>query len=542
MSKKRQSKKKHLRHQQQTNKQQMLATVRGTKLTPSQKIIQSAQKAWEQLDRDKAVKLFERACRVAPKNLDAKLALGKAYLLHYQPEKAQEIFEKTLEASQNNTHVLYSIGEAYQQLPDYQTASKYYQKAILNDDAPLGCYLEQAESLSRLLKIDQALEILAQAEQRSPGHVLIRHAQGQMYFRKKDYQRSQELLEDVVNHAENDYTLRWKARYTLAAIQDKQGNAEMAMHLWKQAKTVLKAQSKPYMQLARKMSEESAQTLATVTPVPLLHWHQRAASLEPAKPLALLTGHPRTGTTLIEQMLDAHQGLISMDEVPVFANEVSSKVRRIAGLKATIPEIIDSMTDEEWRSHRNTYWNYAGKSIREPLGERMLLDKNPALTPQLPLFCSLFPEAKIFVALRDPRDVVMSCYTQMLPMNNISCCWLDLETTCKLYAETMQAWLTLKPIISNPWHELKYEKLVENPEREGRQVLEFLGLPWDDNVMNYHQHAQTKQVNSPTYQDVTQKIYKGAIGRWKKYESELAPHLHILEPYIKAFGYEPSDA
>jgi len=255
MSKKRQSKKKHLRHQQQTNKQQMLATVKGTKLTPSQKIIQSAQKAWNHLDRDKAVKLFERACRVAPKNIDAKLALGKAYLLHYQPEKAQKIFEKTLEASQNNSHVLCSIGEAYQQLPDYQTASEHYQKAILNDDAlPLGYYLKQAECLNRLLKTDQALEILSQAEQRSPGHVLIRHAQGQMYFRQKDYQRSQELLEDVIAHAGNDYTLRWKARYTLAAIQDKQGNTEMAMHLWKQAKAVLKAQSKPYMQLAHKMS------------------------------------------------------------------------------------------------------------------------------------------------------------------------------------------------------------------------------------------------------------------------------------------------
>jgi len=157
---------------------------------------------------------------------------------------------------------------------------------------------------------------------------------------------------------------------------------------------------------------------------------------------------------------------------------------------------------------------------------------------QLPAMCAIFPEMKILFPLRDPRDVVLSCFMQKLHMNSISLCYLDLKNACEQYARVMDTWLAIRPLLQNPWHEIRYEDLVENPKKETKEVFEFLNLEWSDSILNFHEHAQKKFVSSPTYNDVTKKIYKGAMGRWKNYEKYLEPHMHILEPFIKAFGYE----
>jgi hypothetical protein len=99
-------------------------------------------------------------------------------------------------------------------------------------------------------------------------------------------------------------------------------------------------------------------------------------------------------------------------------------------------------------------------------------------------------------------------------------------------------WLTLKPLIKNPFLEVRYEDMVEDLESVARRTLDFLGVPWDERVLAFDEHARKKMVRSPTYADVTQKVYKHARGRWRNYQKYLEPHLERLEPFVKAFGYE----
>ena len=168
----------------------------------------------------------------------------------------------------------------------------------------------------------------------------------------------------------------------------------------------------------------------------------------------------------------------------------------------------------------------------------MLLDKNPELTALLPLVARVFPEMKIVFALRDPRNVVLSCFLQRLPLNAVSVHYLTLERTAQKYAATMKAWLKIRDMIQNPWLEVRYEDVVRDLERPSRRVLAFLDLPWDEHVLQFHQRAQRKHVHSPTYEAVTKPVYSSSVGRWRNYLAQLEPHLSLLRPYIDAFGYD----
>jgi hypothetical protein len=102
----------------------------------------------------------------------------------------------------------------------------------------------------------------------------------------------------------------------------------------------------------------------------------------------------------------------------------------------------------------------------------------------------------------------------------------------------MHFWLKIRGMMKNAWIEVRYEDTVANIEAQARKVLDFLGLPWDEAVLDYHRRAQRKHVHSPTYEAVTRPVYTSSINRWRNYETQLQPCMEILQPYVEAFGYE----
>jgi hypothetical protein len=176
-------------------------------------------------------------------------------------------------------------------------------------------------------------------------------------------------------------------------------------------------------------------------------------------------------------------------------------------------------------------------ALRQPINGRLLVDKNPEMTNLLPLVARAFPEMKIIFALRDPRDVVISCFTQQLPLNAVSVHYLSLQSTAEKYAATMHHWVKIRGMLKNPWIEVRYEDMVADLEGQARRLLEFLELPWDQSVLEYHRRAQQKHVHSPTYEAVTKPVYTSSVARWRNCAAQLEPHLPILQPYVEAFGY-----
>jgi hypothetical protein len=168
----------------------------------------------------------------------------------------------------------------------------------------------------------------------------------------------------------------------------------------------------------------------------------------------------------------------------------------------------------------------------------MLVDKNPALNVLIPAAARIFPEAKFLIALRDPRDVCLSCFMQPLSPNPVSSAYLSLEGTVTQYLSVMGFWRILLPRLRNPVLEVRYEELVDALEGVSRRVLEFLGISWDESVLRFDEHARSKPLRSPSYAEVSKPITKRAIGRWQNYRRHLEPYLARLDPMTKALGYE----
>ena len=327
--------------------------------------------------------------------------------------------------------------------------------------------------------------------------------------------------------------------YQLAALYDKAGRYDEAFNALTRAKKIFSGAAAPYLDDAWNIARAAGITIATFTADIRERWAAAGRELTPLSgSLALLTSHPRSGTTLLEQVLDSHAGAISADELQVMSEMVYVPLGHKANTDDPVPVALDrTLARRPERSAAAFIGPSMEGALREPINGRLLVDKNPELTMLLPLVARVFPEMKVLFALRDPRDVVISCFMQQLPLNPVSVHYLTLEGTARKYAKMMQAWLKLRDILRNPWIEIRYEDMVADLRRPARRVLDFLGLPWDDRVFEYHRRAQTKHVHSPTYEAVTKPVYSSSVGRWRNYEKQLEPYQEILRPFVEAFGY-----
>lgn len=150
-----------------------------------------------------------------------------------------------------------------------------------------------------------------------------------------------------------------------------------------------------------------------------------------------------------------------------------------------------------------------------------------------------FPQARLLMALRDPRDVVLSCLMQRFGRNPAMRNFDTLDATVTLYEEVMGLWLEARPSLRLPWLEYRYEDRVADRDTVLAGIMEFIGVQWHGDMDGYRDKAASRQIVSPSYRDVTEPIYKRAAGRWRAYEDKLAPVLDRLAPFVAAFGYDP---
>jgi hypothetical protein len=210
--------------------------------------------------------------------------------------------------------------------------------------------------------------------------------------------------------------------------------------------------------------------------------------------------------------------------------ELPEGTSMLAALDAAPPDLL--------RRARDNYFRCAERLLGAPLRGRLLVDKNPALNALIPMVVRVFPEARFLVALRDPRDVVLSCFLQPLALTPVSSAFLSLEETVRQYTSSMGFWLALRPHMDDRWLEVRYEELVADLPAVARRALGFLGVDFDERVLRFHEHARTRRVKSPSYAEVVKPVYRSAVGRWRRYEKHLEPHLGELERFVRAFGYE----
>lgn len=243
-----------------------------------------------------------------------------------------------------------------------------------------------------------------------------------------------------------------------------------------------------------------------------------------------LVGFPRSGTTLAEQMLDAHPRLRTSDEAPLLSPLIAA-----AGGAEPDWTRVRGWSVEERRALRARYWQGAGG---EPEAGVRLVDKLPLNLIWLGLIAEIFPDAHVVLALRDPRDAVWSAFVQRFGLNPAMYRLLRLDTAAAYYDAAMRAGQAARAACPQlQVAELRYEDLLADREGEMTRILEFLGLGWDPALDRWREHAAGKAISTPSARQVRRPLYTSSVGKWRRYAFAMEPVLPVLAPWVKRWGY-----
>jgi tetratricopeptide (TPR) repeat protein len=501
-----------------------------------------AHAAWGQRRFDEAIRLYEQALARDPRNPVLLVDVARAYALRFRFADAERLVDLAERLYPDDARLQQMLGRSYMKLQQFDRAIACYRRSLeLEPASPERpqMLLELAKMHERLHDLAAARECAEEALKLFPGFEKAKYTLATIERRAGQAAEAESRWRRIIDDAQAPPGVIADCCYQLAAIDDGAGRYAEAFGNLTRAKHILNQAAGEYRYDAADIASVSARTFATLTADHCQRWAADAAKLKPLSgPLALLASHPRSGTTLLEQVLDSHPDVITADELQIMAELVYAPLGRQAPRGATVVQALDQSPADDLNRWRRDYYQSMEGALREVIAGRMLVDKNPELTLLLPLIARVFPEMKIIFALRDPRDVVLSCFMQRLPLNPVSVHYLTLEGTAKKYADTMRGWLKIRQMLGNAWIELRYEDTVADLEQQARKVLDFLSLPWDETVLQYHRRAQRKHVHSPTYEAVTKPVYASSIGRWRNYSLQLEPCLATLRPFIEAFGYE----
>ncbi|HWA03571.1 MAG TPA: sulfotransferase [Rhizomicrobium sp.] len=247
-----------------------------------------------------------------------------------------------------------------------------------------------------------------------------------------------------------------------------------------------------------------------------------------------LLGFLRSGTTLLEQILAMDPAVAVSEERETLSDAAQrylTGAEGLARLAAAPPDELDRA--------RAIYWSRVRSHGIEPAG-KVLIDKQPLNTFNLPLIARLFPTARILFALRDPRDVVLSCFRRHFEVNATVFELLALEDAARFYSSVMNLAQTCRERLPLVIHDHRYEDMVADFDTHVRAACDFAGITWSQSMRDFGEAARARTIRSPSAAQVRRELYGEGVGQWRNYREGLAPVLGMLAPWVERFGY-PAD-
>ena len=508
-------------------------------MTSATRLQEQATQEWQQRRFEEAIASLKRAAKAEPRNLDILLDLGSSCGLRCHFDAAiryfEEAFKKT--TAEQRKEMSGVIGMRCHAFSRYDLAIQYLTRAADLPRFPTGAAECLADSYEHLNRPVEAMAVIERALMADADHAGLGLLKSRLLRLSNKHVEGELILRKVLASGK-DGSVRWRCFYELGHNLDGQGHYDQALDAFLEAKRILQPSARPWWETWQGMRNRARQLREGLTSEHIARWRAGLPELQPARRLTVLCGQPRSGTTLLEQVLNAHPSIVSTGETFLMHDETYLPL--CAGFPPDTPilNVLESISFKEINSARGHYFKRTEEILQTLLGERLVLDKNPSLLALLPAILRIFPEAKFLIALRDPRDVCLSCFTLPLPPNPVAATYMSLETTVQQFESAMNFWLKIRPKIPDGWLEVRYEDTVADLASTARKTLDFLGIEWDEKVLAFHEHARGKILRSPSYSDVVKPVHKRAIGRWRNYQKYFEPYLDRLEPFVKAFGYE----
>ena len=263
-------------------------------------------------------------------------------------------------------------------------------------------------------------------------------------------------------------------------------------------------------------------------------WHDGGATAPAdaaAREHVFVLGFPRSGTTLLEVVLDRHPLVVSLEEHELLVDGVHRFMREPLELAA-----VARADERELGELRAAYWRRVREAGVDVAG-KVFVDKHPLNTLKLPLIGRLFPRAKVLFACRDPRDVVLSCFRRRFMMNAAMFELLTLAGGAAFYDAVMGFAECARPRLGLDWRVVRYETLVDDFAGQTRDICKFIGLEWVAEMAEFARHAQLREHATPSTAQLARGLDRSGVEHWRHYADSLRPILPVLAPWAARFGY-----
>ena len=247
--------------------------------------------------------------------------------------------------------------------------------------------------------------------------------------------------------------------------------------------------------------------------------------------VAFVLGFPRSGTTLLEKALAGHSRIVTLPEIDLLG-QVGDTLLADQSALARLRDL--SMAEAE--ELRTAYLGKVEATLGRPVGDAVLVDKMPLHALRLPLIAKLFPGAPVWLALRDPRDVVLSCFRRRFQMNAAMYEFLTLPGAADFYDAVMRLVRRYRHALPLEVLEVRLERVQQDFDRQLADILEKLGLAWEDGVRDMADRAAADP-GTPSDLQLRQGLVTTGTSSWRDYEAELAPVRDRVDPWAESFGY-----
>jgi Flp pilus assembly protein TadD len=473
---------------------------------------------------DRAEEVCRTALRIEPNFVPAIHSLGIVLTRNKQFEGAEQAFRQVIDIVPRHSQAISNLAALYSTQERFGEAEGLFKQAILIEPKNAHAYINLGVCYAELGQMEEALKALRKALECDPNNIDAYYAlltSGKEALEPAALTNLEAILTSTTVALTSDQ--RTKAHFTLAMQYDLQTDVARAFESYRQGNQyrteLFAADGKRFdpnqhrEEVARYKEFFDTDFFAARE-----DWSIKSSDAFPS-PIFVI-GMPRSGTTLIEQIIAAHPQAVGAGELPDIPMIVDGFIKVSSG-QDEFPVSVNHINSDqlsEWSE------GYSAKLAKIGEGAPFVVDKTPFNFLHLWLIQLMYPDAKVIHCQRDARDIGLSCFQQNFVQHYPWSCNLEhIGHYTNSYVDLMAYWqetLTL-PILN-----VVYEDLVVNAESGSRKIVEFLELDWQDDVLGFHNAAG--KVKSASKWQVREPIYQRSVGRWKKYEEQLKPLLDVL--------------
>jgi tetratricopeptide (TPR) repeat protein len=480
-----------------------------------------------------AIDYLDRVIALNHRHANAHMVLGRMYDRVGQLGKAETLLRRAHDLRPADETICKDLAGVYARQGLRQMAMHYAKMAYNLNPRYIDGLIYWASLCEHEGQFDKGFSLLAAAREIAPENPLITCQEGILHRRRKAFDKALACFDAIDPAQFNSFA---KSSYykqkglTLERLEryDEAFDCFTAMAQTNNAPPL--NFSYPAEEYGRQFDEVQA------------FWDKQNAGSLPhlsiAEPLArpiFIAGFPRSGTTLLEQILGSHSAVLPGGET----HAVEGAIGLLGKLDnfSAIHRAIESKPAEALQQFQKSFYAALSKgAVLEP-GYRFFTEKTPLNETYLGLIHHALGAASVIHMIRHPLNVVMSAFFN--EVRHARNCAATLQSAALHYSRVMDLVALYQERFEMNYLPVRYEDLVADHEGKTKEILDFLGLEWEDACAQFDKNKRT--VRTPSYEQVSEKIYTRSLERYKPFLKHLEPIIPILEPYIEKYGYSIDD-